>query len=134
MLISRETDYGIRIMRNLKEDEVTSIASIIDKEDMTLAIGYKVARKLEKAGLIKSTRGHTGGYSLAKRLDEICLADVYVAIEPFFAINQCLREDRPCPLNEGDNSCRVHCELQRIQEVVLGEFTKKSLAQILAGE
>lgn len=35
---------------------------------------------LRKAGMVGSTKGHGGGWFLAKKLDEISLADVYAAL------------------------------------------------------
>ena len=132
MLFSRECDYGLRILRNLKMNEVTSVSNIVGHEYMSVAMGYKVARKLELAGLIRSQRGHTGGYLLTRGLDEITLYDAYTAIDPNIFITDCLRTDFDCPMKEERGEmCRVHCELKRIQSVLVRELKAKSLLQIV---
>lgn len=133
MLITRECDYALRLIRNLSPDTVTSIKEIADKEDITKAIAYKVAGKLEAGGLIESVRGHNGGYRLARGADKISILDVYNVMEPDGAINKCLKKGVECPLNTGDKPCAVHNELERIQDVLMAELGKKSLYEVLNG-
>ena len=132
MLITRETDYAFRLIRNLGTEEQKSISSIIEKELISSAIAYKVARKLEQAGLITSVRGNVGGYKLTRDPDQITLYDVYVIMNPDAAVNDCLREGAECPLNTEDSPCAVHYELERIQEALYAEMRRYSLAEIYA--
>lgn len=134
MLFTRETDYALRLLRNLDTVEHKSISQIIDKEQITVAIAYKVARKLDRGGLIESVRGNSGGYKLAKGLDQITLYDVFKIMNPDTAVNECLRDDVECPLNCPDDPCKVHCELARIQENLMEDLKRNSLAVILKCE
>lgn len=131
MLITRECDYALRIIRNLSTEDVQSIKSIAEKEEITNAIAYKVAGKLDAGGLIKSARGNKGGYLLARGADEISILDVYNIMEPDGAINKCLKQGEECPRNTGDAPCAVHYELERIQSVLMEELGRKSLADML---
>lgn len=134
MLFTRETDYALRILRHLDIDELRSISSIVQQEYISLPIAYKVARKLEQGGLIRSVRGNSGGYRLKRDLSEITLLDVYRIMNPDTAINECLREGHECPLNgtNGSDYCRMHKELARVQDSLYRELSSKSLAAILA--
>lgn len=129
MLFTRECDYGLRIMRNLNTETPVSVSVISEREKISLAMGYKVARKLELAGLICSVRGHTGGYKLTNGLDKVTTYDVYRAIESHVIINECLTPGVDCPLNE-DNSCFMHRELARIQDVLINELKRYSLEEL----
>jgi len=131
MLITRECDYALRIVRNLSPNEVTSIHTIVERESITNAIAYKVARKLEKAGLLRSIRGNSGGYLLTRGLDEITILDVYKIMEPNPAINECLKQGRECPLLNDEKPCAVHYELERIQNALFEELGKRSLLEIV---
>ena len=73
MLITRECDYAIRIIRALSPGDIMNVPTICEKESLTSAITYKMARKLEKAGLIKSYRGSAGGYALNCDLEHTTL-------------------------------------------------------------
>ncbi len=130
MLITRETDYAFRLIRNLGTTEQKSISTIIEKELISSAIAYKVARKLERGGLIVSVRGNVGGYKLTREPDRITLFDVYNIMNPDTAVNECLREGAECPLNTEGSPCAVHYELERIQEALYAEMKRYSLAEI----
>lgn len=133
MLFTRETDYALRIIRNLSEDKPVSISEIVKRELITNAIAYKVARKLEKGGIIKSVRGNAGGYMLQRPLSEITLRDVYEIMDPNSRINECLKDGVECPLNCSDSPCMVHKELERVQNVLFDELSRKSLLEIVEG-
>lgn len=131
MLFTRETDYAMRLVRNLSEGAPTSISTIVEKEYISNAIAYKVARKLEKGGLIRSVRGNAGGYMLTRPLTEITLLDIYRIMDPTSMLNECLREGAHCPVNEGASPCQVHKELVRIQAVLFAELASKSVAELI---
>ena len=130
MLINRETDYAFRLVRNLSPDKPKSISTIVDIEHITYPIAYKVARKLEKGGLLKSVRGNAGGYMLTRGLDQITLYDVFVIMENDPYVNLCMKEGHVCPNNVAGNQCKIHYELRRIQEVLKKEMSTP-LSEIL---
>ena len=130
MLFNRETDYAVRVLRNLSTDRPTSISSFVEGEFISEAIAYKVARKLDKAGIIYGERGSSGGYMLKRPLTKITLFDVYQAIEPSSLVCECLRRDAKCPFNTGHMSCKLRKELFRIQENVNADLKKHSLAEL----
>ena len=66
MLFNRETDYAVRVLKNLSTDRPTSISSFVEGEFISEAIAYKVSRKLDKAGIIYGVRGSSGGYVLSR--------------------------------------------------------------------
>ena len=84
MLITRECDYAVRIVRALAGGEKLCVNQICEKEDLTPAFVYKILKKLEKKEIVKSFRGSNGGYALKKALGELTLLDVYLAVEPDF--------------------------------------------------
>lgn len=129
MLITRECDYAFRIVRNMNHEELVSVSSIVDREQLTLSIAYKVARKLEKGGLLKSVRGNSGGYKLTRPLAAITLYDVYSIMDPDAGITHCMKES--CPLNTENSPCKVHKELERIQESLHAEMSRKSFLELI---
>ena len=131
MLITRECDYALRLIRNLSKDEVTSITTVAKKEEISNAIAYKVAGKLERGNLIESVRGNRGGYKLTRGPEKISILDVYRVMEPGAAINECLKKGSDCPMNTQEEPCKVHRELERIQDVLYKELDSKSLLDIL---
>lgn len=131
MLFNRETDYAIRVIRNLSVEKPTSISSILEKEHISEAIAYKVARKLDKGGLIRSVRGSNGGYLLERELTDVTLYDIYKIMEPNSFVSECLRGNSNCPVNTGTNPCLIHAEFCRIQNNLFKDLKSRSVANIL---
>jgi Rrf2 family protein len=52
---------------------------------------------LRGAGLIQSTRGAHGGYTLAKRPEEISIKDIFDALEGKICLVDCVENPTECP-------------------------------------
>ena len=90
MLITRECDYAVRVVRALAAGGRMSVGDICDKEFITAPFAYKILKKLQKAEIVKGFRGVHGGYSLNRRAEDLTLYDIYTAIDPEFLIIDCL--------------------------------------------
>ena len=116
MLFTKECDYAIRIMRALSSGELISVSRICEMEHLPSAMTYKITRKLEKSGFLKSCRGTNGGYALNLKLAEISLYDLCAAIDPDILLLECMKEGYPCSMNSPKNPCLVHHEFCRLPE------------------
>ncbi len=77
MKITSQEEFGIRILIRLaRNEDGLSIAEISEKEGLTHANVAKICRILRIASLIQSTKGHHGGYSLARPANKISLKEV----------------------------------------------------------
>lgn len=132
MLITKECDYAIRIIRALSSGETENIPAICEKEQITSANAYKIARKLEKSGYIKSFRGSAGGYALNCDLEQTTLFDIITVIDPRMLLIECMQAGYECPLHSHKTPCHVHREFARIQNNLNQDLKKHSLAKILA--
>ena len=109
MLITRECDYAVRVVRALVAGGRMSVGDICDKEFITAPFAYKILKKLQKAEIVKGFRGVHGGYSLNRRAEDLTLYDIYTAIDPEFLIIDCLEPGYESPRNgEGDPACTIH--------------------------
>lgn len=86
---------------------------------------------LRAAGIVTSTKGHRGGWSLAKPLDDISLMDIYTALGSpvLFAIGNDEQEPK-CMLAKAANKATLQAlEAARHQfEAVLGSTSVADLA------
>lgn len=83
MKISSQDEYGLRIMLRIAgaDSELgLSIPQLSELEGLSEPYVGKLTRTLRMAGLIQSTRGHKGGYILAKPAEEIPINEVIVAL------------------------------------------------------
>ena len=130
MFVNRETDYAIRIVRNLNENELSQIENISSKENISITMAHKVARILKNSGVISSKSGINGGYYLNRPLSEITLFDVYGAMNGTADINACIADKELCPFAQ-TSSCKVHSELCRIQAILHEELKRKPISELI---
>ena len=84
MKLSTKGRYGLRAMIDLarySEVEPVSINSIAARQNISERYLEQLVALLRKAGLVKSIRGATGGYILAKDAAEISEGDILRALE-----------------------------------------------------
>ena len=62
MLITRETDYALRILRTLQNEKQLTAAEIAKEEQIPQQFAYKILKKLKTGHLVNIYRGITGGY------------------------------------------------------------------------
>ncbi|WP_297489681.1 SUF system Fe-S cluster assembly regulator [Acidocella sp.] len=89
--LSRLTDYAVAALVRLSAAEgvATSpgIAAAIGVPEPTVA---KVLKSLAGQGLVTSTRGARGGYRLGRKLSDITVAEIIVAIDGPIALTSCV--------------------------------------------
>ena len=134
MLLTKECDYGVRILRTLSEGTKKTVDTICKNETIPNKYAYKILKKLEKAGILISIRGRDGGYKLSKELKDIKLFDVAVAVDNSFFIFDCVKAGvaEKCP-NNSTNQCNVHQEFVKIQNVLKEEFLNRNMHDVIFG-
>lgn len=128
MLISREMDYALRIIRALSHGN-HSAQEIAEKEALSRPITLKVLNKLKKAGLVDSFRGQEGGYRLKDHWQTLTLYDLFKVMDNDLYVNKC-----QCPGYKCENcpdACVFCDEFTRIQSVLYDELARRTLGAIL---
>ena len=90
-----------------------SIKSIADIQGLSEQYLEQLFAKLRQAGLVESTRGPSGGYSLAGRPEGITVGSVLTALEGELTPAECVGEDSHC---EHVELCTTHIIWQRIYD------------------
>ena len=132
MLLTKECDYGIRVIRALADGNKKTVELIATEEQIPPKYAYKIVKKLEQAGFVQSTRGRSGGYRLHKPLNSFNLVDVVLAIDSHRYVNECLRADSTCTFKTNpDQLCTVHIELKRVEILLISELGSKTMEEVL---
>ncbi|PRY63274.1 BadM/Rrf2 family transcriptional regulator [Knoellia remsis] len=84
--ISARTEYAVRAMLILAEAATTeggpvSVETLATRQALPRKFLEAIVADLRTAGLVTSTRGARGGYSLAREPQEISLGDVFRAVD-----------------------------------------------------
>ena len=132
MFLTKECDYGVRIIRALADGTKKTVENIANEEQIPQKYAYKIVKKLERGDLVQSIRGRSGGYLLAKTLDSFTLLDVIAAVDSTRYVNECLQPAYECIFRDHpERPCYVHFELVRIQSHLGDELSSKSMAEVL---
>jgi Rrf2 family iron-sulfur cluster assembly transcriptional regulator len=102
MQISTKTEYAVRALSELalsSSEKPISITEICLKQKLPRKYVEQLFRKLKKNGLVKSTHGAQGGYSLGINMNEISLRDIMEAVDESYMKSFC----------EGDPEKMRHC-------------------------
>lgn len=89
MKVSTKGRYGLRSLLDLaihQKDGQVSLASIADRQKISLNYLEQVFAVLRRAGLVKSIKGFQGGYILALEPEDITVDMVITALEGEFRI------------------------------------------------
>lgn len=134
MLITKETDYALRILRSLSDGGSFTVGELTEKEQLPREFAYKILKKLEKAGMVQIIRGAKGGCFLDCDLNEVSLYDVIHSIETKTKISACMDPSYDCNWRkERNSSCLIHGRLRMVQEAVDSELKSWSLFQVIHG-
>ncbi len=91
MKISKKSQYGLRGLFRLAESKRhTPMKVVAKKENISTAYLEKIFADLEKANLIESKRGPSGGYKLAYPPAEINLKMIVTALENNIGLVECI--------------------------------------------
>jgi Rrf2 family iron-sulfur cluster assembly transcriptional regulator len=104
MRLTTKGRYAVTAMLDLAVHNATgpiALADISERQGISLSYLEQLFAKLRKTGLVTSTRGPGGGYSLGKPCVEIVVADVIAAVDETVDATRCggqknCQHDLPC--------------------------------------
>jgi FeS assembly SUF system regulator len=117
--MTRLTDYGIVLLSHFARERDRSMHCARDisaAARLPLPTVNKILKVLTKKGLLVSHRGVKGGYSLARRPEEISMADIITATEGPVAITLCTTS---FPGNcAQEHACPIHSNWQKVNDAI----------------
>jgi FeS assembly SUF system regulator len=132
MRLTHLADYAVVMMTAAARREPRSrlsAAELSSETGVPLPTAQKLMGKLAAAGLLNSARGVGGGFTLARDITEISLADIVEAVEGPIAMTQCAGTDEAsdCAL---DAHCRVKPHMGIVGAKVRGALHAVSLQEL----
>ncbi len=111
--ISKLTDYATVLLAHLAEEGagMRTAVELAEGSGIGLPTVSKVLKELQRAGLVSSTRGARGGYTLARAATDISAAQIIDAVEGPMGLTECSTHPGQCGL---EPSCRVGRSWQRV--------------------
>ena len=131
--ISKLTDYGTVVLACLasQPERLMTASEVAERTKVGLPTVSKLLKKLQRSGLVTSTRGSHGGYQLARPASEITAARILDALEGPFALTECSGQHSSCGI---EASCRVGHSWQKVNAAIQRALNDISLAQLSGNE
>jgi Rrf2 family iron-sulfur cluster assembly transcriptional regulator len=131
MQLSKGFDYAVRSMVHLAmlpKGTAAELKAIAEAQQIPVSYLAKVMRNLVRGGLVTSTLGRGGGYTLRKQPSDITLLQIYGTIEGEMRLMECMDNDKNCFFFEGCGQARVW---RRLRETVESIFSETTLLDLL---
>lgn len=87
----------------------------------------RILARLREAGLVKATRGVSGGYQLAQAAADVPVGDVVTALEGPLALAGCVPDGGAC---ERADSCASRIVWRRLDDAITGALTSITLEDL----
>ncbi|MFC4652797.1 Rrf2 family transcriptional regulator [Lactococcus nasutitermitis] len=125
--------YVLLILSRLPDDKTLNSLALSERLEVSQSYLKKIIKQLVNEGLIKSTAGKFGGFSLAKSLEEITFYDVFLAIEgrgKIFSSQQLLKKFLGKKEGAKAKKCAITNALDTIEVTLVKTLSNISLAQV----
>jgi len=128
--LSHLADYAVVLMTAAARRPAGARLSATElsvETGVPLPTAQKLMGQLAGRGLLRSVRGASGGFSLAKAAQDISLADIVEAVEGPIAMTVCSEGRTDCAL---DAHCRVKPHMGVVGNAVRGALGAVSLTEL----
>lgn len=135
MQISRKIDYALRavIYLALRNDpRPCSVGEIAAQEGLPKKFLEKIIQDLIRHGLVRSTRGVQGGYTLAREPETVTFKDVVEAIVGPVSLNVCVGDSDHTGECMMFPNCGMLWVWEEAQKRVIELFAQTTLADVRA--
>ena len=107
-----------------------SLAAISERQCISLSYLEQLFAKLRRNGIVNSTRGPGGGYTLQRNASEISVSDIIMAVDESVKMSGCGDADA-C---QGDYQCLTHDLWQELSNEIRDFLDGISLAEVMANQ
>jgi Rrf2 family iron-sulfur cluster assembly transcriptional regulator len=130
MRLTTKGRFAVTAMMDLAlrggNDPVT-LAEISARQHISLSYLEQLFGKLRRQALVNSVRGPGGGYRLAKPTQEICVADIILAVDEPIDATQCGGKEN-C---QDDRKCLTHDLWAKLNDHIFGYLRAVTLAELV---
>jgi Rrf2 family protein len=130
--LTKRTDYALMAVAHLAGHDAgqpVPARDIAGAYEIPAELMAKILQKLARSGLLVSSPGPTGGYSLARPAESITVGEVVEAVEGGPALAQCMRGDHAdC---EQSKRCTIRGPLARINARMLGMLDAIPVSELM---
>ncbi len=130
---TNRTDYGIRALIYLANDQGSHAKAADIGAAMGIPTGFlqQVLQELQRARLVSSRSGPTGGYKLARAPEDITILEIVETLEGPIETSECALRGGPC---RWDEVCAMHWVWSSARTALSDSLRAASLARVAADD
>lgn len=130
MIYSRSTEYAIRAFVHLAqvpEGKYAMVKQIAEKEKIPAHFLAKILQQLARKGLLRSSKGPTGGFILRLSPKEITLIQLVEALDGLTDYQKCVSGLSECT---DDAPCGMHDAWKGLRSRIMDYLEQTSIADV----
>ena len=130
MIYSRSSEYAIRAFVHLAqvhEGKYVMVKNIAEEEDIPSHFLAKILQQLARKGLLRSSKGPTGGFALRVPASEIRLLDIVESLDGLAAYQQCASGLSEC---SDDMPCSMHDSWVNLRSRIMDYLGRNTIADL----
>lgn len=137
-MLSQRGRYALKALINIARSngETRQVAVISEEEQIPRKFLESIMSDLRRAGLVRSTRGNMGGYTLARPADLITLAEVVRVTDGPLAMLPCVSRNfyQRCEDCADEYTCQLRKLFAEVRDAVTTILDNRTLADVLSDE
>lgn len=133
MLLSQTSEYAIRVMACLAmhpPENVVPASALSNESGIPPHYLSKILRKLVSSKVLRASKGHGGGFTLAQAPERVRVIDIIEAVEPPVPERHCIFGWRIC---NSKNPCILHDRWSKVNDAFQDWIRSTTLAEIKRG-
>lgn len=133
-MLSQRSRYALKALLNIaRSDGVRQVAAISADEQIPRKFLEAIMADLRRAGLVRSTRGAVGGYTLGRPADLITFAEVMRITDGPLALLPCVSRNfyQRCEDCPDEHACQLRALFSEVRDAVTGILDNRTLADAL---
>lgn len=135
MMISTKGRYALRVMIDLAQngnENYVSLKDVAQRQNISMKYLEMIVSNLNKAHLVKSLRGKSGGYKLTKTSSEYTIGEILKSTEGSLAPVMCLEEN--ADICERAGNCITLPLWQKLDSVINDYLDSVTLEDLINGK
>lgn len=137
-MLSQRGRYALKALLNIARGNGSTrqVAAISEEEQIPRKFLESIMSDLRRAGLVRSTRGNMGGYTLARPADLITIAEVVRVTDGPLAMLPCVSRNfyQRCEDCADEYTCQLRKIFAEVRDAVTVILDNRTLSEMLRGE
>lgn len=130
MIYSRSAEYAIRAFVHLarvQDGRFAMVKQIAEREEIPSHFLAKILQQLARKGLLRSSKGPTGGFSLRQPPGEISLLNIVEALDGLADYQRCASGLAEC---NDEQPCGMHDSWKALRSRIMEYLEHTSIADV----